>query len=58
MLSGPLQVVASACRFLYPGGDGVSGDGGAARIGPTKSKNKHDFSQHDVAPDLLNARRC
>jgi hypothetical protein len=26
-LPGLLQVVASPCRFLYPGGDGVSGDG-------------------------------
>ena len=43
MLSGFLQVVASACRLLYPGGRGVGG-WGAARIGPTKQKLRYEIS--------------
>ena len=58
MLSGFLQVVASACRLLYPGGRGVGG-WGAARIEPTKSKVRYEISPpkyRSVVLTLVKAR--
>jgi hypothetical protein len=58
MLSGFLQVVASAFRLLYPGGRGVGG-WGAARIEPTKSKLRYEISPpkyRSVVLTLVKAR--